>query len=560
VTAILKVLDDAHNLLRRCYEHLARHCLEDDQVSTTRLDEHQSECYDLAWCSARVAAAQAILQYLACCSDSLAVPLGHLFIADSLQDILGRLSLHPADYGLAYEDLQELAPARNEELLAATSAQQLRRVGQTLVERQGVLPPRLLDSERELIWESFARFASNIITPRAQRIHCSDSDIPEDLLKAAAEVGLFRVSVPQRFGGLQPDDRPDALAMVVATEALSQASLGVGGSLVTRPEILVRVLLAGGTPEQQRQWLPQIASGIALCAVSVSEPDFGSDVASLRLRATRLAHGWRLNGAKTWCTFAGRANVLLVLARSDPDVALGRHGLSLFLVEKPAFPGHEFSYASSSGGRLTGRAIPTIGYRGMHSFELFFDDLVLPPEALVGGPQGERKGFYFMMKGFAGGRVQTAARANGLMLAAWDASVAYARTRKVFGKTLAECALTQVKLARMAAALVASQRLTYATAELMGSGGGGLEASLVKLLASRTAEWICREAMQLHGGFGYASNTPVSRLFVDARVLSIFEGTEETLALKVIAREFVTEAARLAFGESRHEVGGRTEP
>lgn len=546
--AVTDALRRAEEVLRRGYEHLARHCSGDARARAAQLDECQLECFDLAWSSAGLAAARATVDYAARATDALAQPLCNLFVAETLQDLVSRLSIRAADYGLVSTDVESIAPSRVNELAKAASTEQLRRIGNALIEGTAALPRRLLNAEQELIWESFARFAAEVLAPCAQDIHCSDLDIPESVLRAAADIGLFKVSVPCRYGGLQPDEQPDTLAMVVATEALSEVSLGAGGSLITRPEILVRALLAGGTSEQQRHWLPRLASGQTLCAVSITEPDYGSDVASLRLRATRSANAWCLSGTKTWCTFAGRADVLLVLARSDPDLALGHRGLSLFLVEKPPFPGHEFSYRSPAGGRLSGRAISTIGYRGMHSFELFFDDVIVPLDALVGGAEGLGKGFYFAMKGFSGGRLQTAARANGVMLAAFNAALDYARSRKVFGRSLGDYALTQSKIARMAAALTATQQFAYATAARVDSGEGDLEASLVKLFASRIAEWVSREAMQLHGGLGYASESAVSRLFVDARVLSIFEGTEETLALKVIAREFLAEAAHHAGG------------
>ena len=243
-----------------------------------------------------------------------------------------------------------------------------------------------------------------------------------------------------------------------------------------------------------------------------------------------------MNGAKTWCTFAGRAAGLLVLARTDPEASPPHRGLSLFVVEKPSSEGKSFVCESPGGGRLSGRAIPTIGYRGMHSFELFFDDYFLPHNALVGEDDGEGKGFYYTMRGFSGGRLQTAARACGLMRAAFEDALRYAEERHVFGKPVAGYGLTLQKLARMAAAIVACRQFTYAVAGMMDRGEGQLEASLVKLLSCKTAEWVTREAMQVHGGMGYAEETAVSRYFADARVLSIFEGAEETLALKVVGR------------------------
>jgi (2S)-methylsuccinyl-CoA dehydrogenase len=215
----------------------------------------------------------------------------------------------------------------------------------------------------------------------------------------------------------------------------------------------------------------------------------------------------------------------------------------MFMVEKPRFAGHEFTHDNPAGGRLVGRAIPTIGYRGMHSFDLAFEDYVVPNSALVGGDEGQGQGFYLTMAGLSGGRIQTAARASGVMQAALDKAVNYSNDRKVFGAPVGNYQLTQVKLARMLAALTASRQFSYAVAKLMDNGGGQMEASLVKLFSCRAAEWVTREALQIHGGMGYAEETDVSRYFVDARVLSIFEGAEETLALKVIARDLIAKAA-----------------
>jgi (2S)-methylsuccinyl-CoA dehydrogenase len=383
--------------------------------------------------------------------------------------------------------------------------------------------------------EQFRRFANDVVMPLAKEIHQKDLIIPAEILENVKELGCFGLSIPQRFGGLQDDEQEDNMGMIVVTEELSRGSLGAAGSLITRPEILARALLKGGTEEQKQKWLPQLAAGEPLCAVAVTEPNYGSDVASMRLKATKTEGGWLLNGAKTWCTFGGKAGVLLVLARTNPDLSLGHRGLSMFLAEKPSYDGHAFEYRQEGGGSLTAKAIATIGYRGMHSFDLFFDDFFVPDENLLGGPEGLGKGFYYTMAGFSGGRIQTAARAVGLMQATFERAVAYAKERVVFGKPIADYPLTQVKLARMATYLVASRQFTYAVGRLMDQGEGDMEASMVKFFTCRTAEWVTREALQIHGGMGYAEETPVSRYFVDARVLSIFEGAEETLALKVIA-------------------------
>jgi (2S)-methylsuccinyl-CoA dehydrogenase len=329
--------------------------------------------------------------------------------------------------------------------------------------------------------------------------------------------------------------------MVVATEELSWGSLGVGGSLITRPEILTRAIVQGGTEEQKRRWLPKIASGELMVGVMVTEPDFGSDVAGLTTSATAVDGGYRINGVKTWATFAGRANAIMLLARTDPDRSVAHRGLSIFVVDKEPAPGHAFRF-ERDGGTMEGRAIDTIGYRGMHSYEVSFSDWFVPAENLVGEESGLGKGFYLQMEGFENGRLQTAARAVGVMQAAFDAGLAYAQERTVFGRPVFDYQLSQVKLARMAALIQAGRQFSYEVARRMGRGEGTLDASMVKAYVCRAAEWVTREAMQLHGGMGYAEEFAVSRYFVDARVLSIFEGADETLCLRVIARRLAEQA------------------
>jgi len=306
--------------------------------------------------------------------------------------------------------------------------------------------------------------------------------------------------------------------------------------LITRPEILVRALLRGGTDEQRRRWLPQIASGERLVAVATTEPDYGSDVAGLRCRAERQPDGgWRVDGAKLWCTFAGRSELLMLLLRTGEA---GHRGLSVFVAEKPAFSGHDFEHVQPGGGRLRGRDIPTIGYRGMHTYELAFEDYALPPDSLVGGEEWLNRGFYLQMEGFAMGRLQTAGRAVGVMQAALSDGFAYARERVVFGKPVAAYQLPEAMLGRQAMRVSAARQLNYRAARALGEGDpqGQMLASLAKLYASRMAELVTRDSMQLHGGMGYGEETDVSRYFVDARVLAIFEGAEEILALRVIAK------------------------
>ncbi len=408
-----------------------------------------------------------------------------------------------------------------------------------------ITPVTSLDSDFELVAETFRRFAEEEIIPVAEAVHRNNSDVPENIIKGLADLGAFGLSVPEEYGGFATGGTHDYLGMVVATEELSRGSLGIGGSLITRPEILARALIAGGTETQKREILPKLATTEIMAAVAVTEPDFGSDVASIKVTATKGGEGYYINGVKTWCTFAARANVLMLLARTDQDRTLGHRGLSLFIVDKPKgdSKGFIFSQDNQPGrptdgpqGKMEGRPIDTLGYRGMHSYEIAFENWWVPSEKLIGEESGLGKGFYLQMQGFENGRLQTAARALGVMRASMEAAKSYAENRIVFGEPIINYQLTKAKIGRMNMIVYATKNFTYEVAKLMGDKQGSMEASMIKAYACKAAEWISREAMQIHGGMGYAEEFPVSRYFVDSRVLSIFEGADETLALKVIAK------------------------
>jgi (2S)-methylsuccinyl-CoA dehydrogenase len=409
--------------------------------------------------------------------------------------------------------------------------------------------PNHLDDEMEMVGDTFRSFAEKVIKTQAEHVHRHNADVPEEIVQGLAEMGAFGLSVPAEYGGYSEGGENEYIGMVVATEELSRCSLGIGGSLITRPEILTRALVKGGTEEQKQEWLPKLAVAEVMPAVAVTEPDYGSDVANLKVTATAKEGpngepGYVINGVKTWCTFGARADVLALLARTDPDRSKTHRGLSLFIVPKPRGEGHGFEFVQEgTGGKMEGRAIDTIGYRGMHSYEIALDNWWVPATNLVGGSEGLGKGFYLQMAGFENGRLQTAARAVGVMQAAYEAAVDYANNRAVFGNNIAEYQLTQVKLGRMAVLTQAGRQFSYAVARMMGKGEGSAEAAMVKAYVCKAAEWVTREAMQIHGGFGYAEEYSVSRLFVDARVLSIFEGADETLCLKVIARRLVDTAS-----------------
>lgn len=523
---------------------LARRCASDGRLSGRKLDAEQVASFELAWAAADLLAAENGLARIEQGAFADDARLALLFAAEGGSEVLERLDtlfveleLDRAPLRALRDDAQWLALRQ-----AVAGSRALDAAGLAVAQSDGEVGQVPLDEPHALAQEAFRRFSAEVVAPQAEEIHRHDLTVPESLLQPMREMGVFGLSVPERFGGSAPDDREDALLMVLVTEALSEGSLAAAGSLITRPEILTRALLAGGTPEQQDAWLPRLAAGEPLCAIAITEPDYGSDVAGLALRATRVPGGWKLNGAKTWCTFAGKAGVLMVVARTDPDRSQGHKGLSVFLVEKPSDEGHAFAHRQDGGGAMTGRAIPTIGYRGMHSFDVTFEDFFVPDANLIGGEAGLGKGFYYTMAGMVGGRMQTSARACGVMRAALRAAIRYTQDRKVFGQALVEFPLTRAKLARMGARLAACRQLACAVAGLVDRGEGRMESSLVKLLACRSAEMVTREALQLHGGMGYAEESAVSRYFVDARVLSIFEGAEETLALKVVARSLLERA------------------
>jgi (2S)-methylsuccinyl-CoA dehydrogenase len=496
-------------------------------------DAHQVLAYDIAHVAAQVAAARSMLDYGA--KGDLEARLTCAFAAELTHDLMSRSCGREALWGLETAPLGDaqsfLNRFRSPEFVAS------------LADQPG---PRHLDSEFEMVQDTFRSFADNEIAPRAEHVHRDNGDVPEDLIAGLAEMGAFGLSVPVEYGGYGEGGDGEYLAMVVATEELSRGSLGIGGSLITRPEILTRALIKGGTEAQKHHWLPKLATAEVMAAVAVTEPDFGSDVAGIKVTATPAIGpngeaGYAITGVKTWCTFGARADVLMLLARTDPERAKAHRGLSLFIVPKPRGAGHGFEFsqpatADGTVGKMEGRPIDTIGYRGMHSYEVALDNWWVSAENLIGEAEGLGKGFYFQMEGFENGRLQTAARAIGVMQAAYEAAADYAGNRTVFGSPICAYELTRVKLGRMAVLIQAARQFSYHVATLMAKGEGSIEASMVKAYVCRAAEWVTREAMQIHGGYGYAEEYPVSRLFVDARVLSIFEGADETLCLKVIAR------------------------
>ncbi len=527
-------VEAAASLVDQATHRLSELAAEDGKASVAKLNEHQVFAYDLAHAASALQGCRTMLGYAE--RGEFEAQLASFYIADVFADLVGRIVGREQWWGV---DLATLASA-HDFVQEHRSGAFIEALGERVVEQGGGATH--LPEEFELARETFRRFAEDKIRPAAEHVHRSGGDVPEDIIKGLAELGGFGLSVPEEYGGLASGDESDYLGMVVATEELSWGSLGIGGSLITRPEILTRAIVKGGTDEQKQRWLPRIAIGELMVSVMVTEPDFGSDAAAVSVSATPVEGGWRIRGVKTWATFAGRANTLMLLARTDPDRSKAHRGLSLFVVDKPEAPGHDFRFEQDHGGTVEGRAIDTIGYRGMHSYEVAFDDWFVPAENLVGGEDGVGKGFYLTMEGFENGRLQTAARAVGVMQAAFEAARDFARERVVFGLPIARYQLTKAKLVRMAALIQAARQSSYDVARRMAMGKGTLEAAMVKAYVCRAAEWVTREAQQVHGGMGYAEEYPVSRYFVDARVLSIFEGADETLCLRLIARRLAESA------------------
>jgi (2S)-methylsuccinyl-CoA dehydrogenase len=528
LAAAAEVIELASGVVRAGVRHLA---------ATGGPDAHQVLAYDLAHAGAQVETARALLDYGA--KGDVEARITCAFTADMAHDLITRLVGREAAWGLGVAPMRDAHPFletyRTPEFVASLA----------------VTPgPRHLADDMEMVGDAFRSFAEKVIRPQAEHVHRHNTDVPEEIITGLAEMGAFGLSVPAEYGGYSEGGEHEYIGMVVATEELSRGSLGIGGSLITRPEILTRALVKGGTEAQKQHWLPKLAVAEVMPAVAVTEPDYGSDVAGLKVTATPAEGpdgqaGYVINGVKTWCTFGARADALALLARTDSNVK-GHKGLSLFIVPKPRGEGHGFNFVQDitvngaqgkmAQGKMEGRAIDTIGYRGMHSYEIALDNWWVPADNLVGGTDGLGKGFYLQMAGFENGRLQTAARAVGVMQAAYEAALDYAQNRAVFGQNIVEYQLTQVKLGRMAVLIQAGRQFAYAVARMMGNGEGSAEAAMVKAYVCKAAEWVTREAMQIHGGFGYAEEYTVSRLFVDARVLSIFEGADETLCLKVIAR------------------------
>ncbi|MEY4698088.1 MAG: hypothetical protein RIT14_2516 [Pseudomonadota bacterium] len=384
-----------------------------------------------------------------------------------------------------------------------------------------------LDDELEMIRDQFRRYADEQVIPHAHDWHLKDELIPMEVIENLAEMGVFGLTIPEQYGGFGLSKA----SMVVVSEELSRGYIGVG-SLGTRTEIAAELILCGGTEEQKAHWLPRLASGEILPTAVFTEPNTGSDLGALRTRAVKVGDDWEVTGNKTWITHAARTHVMTLLARTDPN-STDYRGLSMFLAEKT--PGTDEAPFPTPG--MTGGEIEVLGYRGMKEYELAFDGFKVSEDNLLGGVEGQ--GFKQLMQTFESARIQTAARAVGVAQSALEIGMQYAEDRKQFGKALIEFPRVSGKLAMMAVEIMVARQLTYFSAwQKDHDKRCDLEAGMAKLLGARVAWAAADNALQIHGGNGFALEYRISRILCDARILNIFEGAAEIQA-QVIARRLL---------------------
>jgi (2S)-methylsuccinyl-CoA dehydrogenase len=385
-----------------------------------------------------------------------------------------------------------------------------------------------IDETSSMIRDQFNKFVEEHVTPYAHEWHLRDELIPMSVIDKMSELGIFGLTIPEEYGGLGMSK----LAMCIVTEELARGYIGIG-SLGTRTDISSELLLIGGTEEQKQKWLPKIASGEILPTAVFTEPNTGSDLASLKTRATANGTHYSITGNKTWITHGARSDLMTMLARTNPDEK-GYKGLSMFLAEKER--GDDDNMFPSEG--MSGGEIEVLGYRGMKEYEIAFDDFKVKKENLLGGEEG--KGFKQLMETFESARIQTAARAVGVAQSSMETGLKYALDRNQFGKSIYEFPRVSSKIVSMVTEIMAARQLTYYSAREKDTGNRcDVEAGMAKLLGARVA-WACSDnSLQIHGGNGFALEYPISRLLCDSRILNIFEGAAEMQA-EVIARRLLT--------------------
>jgi len=533
----------AEGLLAAAKDSVAEKVTENGKISAKAVDREQRAAHGLSWYATYVEALRQMARWAreletAGKFGAIEQLILQAAFGEYLAQLAGGIAMsqneiaRPYDLGLSNEIIGQFwSPVVDELVQLGTRADVRAGIAEYLAKHEGAMfvgDPGL-DDTMGMIREQFFRFAQEKVTPFAHQWHLKDELIPIEVIAELSELGVFGLTIPEQFGGAGLSKT----AMCVVSEELSRGYIGVG-SLATRSEIAAELILTGGTKDQREHWLPLIASGEKLPTAVFTEPNGGSDVANLRTRAVKDGDTYKVYGNKTWITHAVRADVMTLLVRTNPDQP-GYRGLSMFLAEKPR--GNDTEFFPAKG--MTGGEIEVLGYRGMKEYEIGFDGFEIPAANLLGREEGQ--GFKQLMQTFESARIQTAARAVGVALCALDLGLRYALERTQFGEQLIHFPRVRDKLAMMVVEIAIARQIAYHAAREKDEGRRcDLEAGMAKLLGARVA-WACADnALQIHGGNGFALEYPVSRVLCDARILNIFEGAAEIQA-QVIARRLLDE-------------------
>jgi (2S)-methylsuccinyl-CoA dehydrogenase len=533
LAAMDALLDDARRAV-------GERVMVDGRVVSRRFDSEQRATHGLAWFATYVEAIRQLADYAQRLADGggfgeieeLLVRIG---AGEYLAQVLGGIAMSQSeivrlsDLGLSATTVAARVNPAVEHLVATGNTPHRRaRLVELMRERHdATVGAGGLDETLDSIREEMRKFADDRVAPFAQTWHLRNEYIPLDVIAQMAELGVFSLTIPEDYEGMGLGKE----SMCVVSEELSRGYIGVG-SLGTRSEIAAELILGSGTEEQKRKWLPKIASGEVLPTAVFTEPNTGSDLASLKTRAVRQGEVYKIYGNKTWITHPVRADLMTLLVRTNPAES-GYRGLSMLLAEKPR--GTDADPFPVPG--MSGTEIGVLGYRGMKEYEIAFDGFTVKAENLLGGIEG--LGFKQLMATFEAARIQTAARAIGVAQAAMEQALSYATNRVQFGEPIAAFPRIADKIAMMAAEIMIARQLTYYAARQKDSGRRcDLEAGMAKLLAARVAWAAADNAVQVHGGNGFALEFPVSRILCDARILNIFEGAAEIQA-QVIARRLL---------------------
>ena len=521
---------------------VAEKVIVDGRVKAALMEHHQHAAHGLAWLATYREALRELLAYgrrleeegLFGPTETLIVEIG---FAEYLAQIEGGLPMNQGEIvrlaalGVDRETIHAFAEDASVRALidSGCSAEKRAALVAAMMDDGGAATVGAdgLDDTMEAFRTEMRRFSADAVEPHAHEWHLENAYIPMEIITQMAELGVFGLTIPEEYGGLGLGKE----AMCVVSEELSRAYIGVG-SLGTRSEIAAELILCGGTEAQKEKWLPQIAAGEILPTAVFTEPNTGSDLASLKTRAVKSDTGYTITGNKTWITHPVRADIMTVLARTNPDEP-GYKGLSMFIAEKPRGSDEDpFPHPNMSGGE-----IEVLGYRGMKEYEIAFDGFEVPADALLGEVEGN--GFKQLMETFESARIQTAARAVGVAQSALDLGLRYAKERMQFGKALIHFPRVADKLAMMAVETMIGRQLTYFSAREKDEGRRcDVEAGMAKLLCARIAWANADNALQIHGGNGFALEYSISRVLCDARILNIFEGAAEIQA-QVIAKRLL---------------------